>query len=205
LEAFVTGLRIEDDSGAFAAQVATDRHAMLVENVANQRDRNAFQELFSFFAPRLKSFALRLGCDAALAEEIAQDVMVTVWSKAHLYDRLQSSVSTWVFRIARNRRIDHLRRAAQVTLDINDPGFIEPASPDLDPVDAISGAERDARVRAALAELPAEQLELLKLAFYEGLSHRDIANRLDLALGTVKSRIRLAFQKMRNKVTAEDI
>jgi DNA-directed RNA polymerase specialized sigma subunit, sigma24 homolog len=101
LEAFVTGLRIEDDSGAFAAQVATDRHAMLVENVANQRDRNAFQELFSFFAPRLKSFALRLGCDAALAEEIAQDVMVTVWSKAHLYDRLQSSVSTWVFRIAR--------------------------------------------------------------------------------------------------------
>jgi RNA polymerase sigma-70 factor (ECF subfamily) len=184
-----------------AARIQRERFADLMNRVADHQDRAAFAGLFAFFAPRVKAYVLRLGAGSAQAEELAQEVMITVWRKAHLFDRKQASVSTWIFRIARNRRIDVLRR--QTDADIN------PDEPSLQPEpfeaadDRLTVAEREDQVRAALAALPDEQRDLLRQAFYEGLSHRDIAERSGLPLGTVKSRIRLAFAKMRARLTGE--
>jgi RNA polymerase sigma-70 factor (ECF subfamily) len=177
------------------------RFADLLLAVAELQDRDAFAELFAYYAPRVKSYLLRLGADSALAEEIAQDVMVTVWRKAGLFDRAQASVSTWIFRIARNRRIDLFRRSKRPELDPEEemilPSGVE--APDA----RIEAMETEARVRAAMKDLPEEQVLLLKLALYEGLSHSEIAARLGAPLGTVKSRIRLAFAKMKVRLGDE--
>jgi RNA polymerase sigma-70 factor (ECF subfamily) len=166
--------------------------------IARDRDRTLFAELFAYYAPRVKSYLMRLGADPAHAEEIAQDVMVTLWRKADLYDPAQASVSTWIFRIARNRRIDAFRRAKKPALDPEEP-MVLPAASEA-PGAALDAAQTEAQVRAALADLPPEQLELVQLAFYEGLSHREIAEKLNIPLGTVKSRIRLAFAKLRPRL-----
>jgi RNA polymerase sigma-70 factor (ECF subfamily) len=177
------------------------RFADLLVAVAQRQDREAFAELFAYYAPRVKSYLLRLGADGALAEEIAQDVMVTVWRKASLFDRAQASVSTWIFRIARNRRIDLFRRSKRPELDPEEEMILPSgvAAPDA----RIETMETEARVRAAMKDLPEEQVLLLKLAFYEGLSHSEIAARLGAPLGTVKSRIRLAFAKMKARLGDE--
>ena len=174
------------------------RFADLLGLIATRQDRPAFAELFAYYAPRVKSFLLRLGADNAQAEEIAQDVMVTVWRKAALFDRAQASVSTWIFRIARNRRIDVFRRTKKPDLDPEEP-MILPSGVEA-PDARIEAMETETRVRAAMKDLPEDQLQLLRLAFYEGLSHREIAEKLDLPLGTVKSRIRLAFGKMKARL-----
>lgn len=174
----------------------------LVEETARQ-NRAAFATLFNFFAPRVKSYLLRLSADDALAEEIAQEVMLTVWRKAHQFDRTQASASTWIFRIARNKRIDIARRASKPALDPEEPSLLPP--PDIAPDEATHASARDLRVQAALKELPPEQLSLLQLAFFDGLSHREIADQLDMPLGTVKSRLRLAFDKLRKHLDAEDL
>jgi RNA polymerase sigma-70 factor (ECF subfamily) len=172
-----------------------ERFADLMEAVAARQDRAAFAELFAYYAPRVKAYCLRLGAGDSLAEEIAQEVMVTIWRKAPLFDRRQAAVSTWIFRIARNRRIDAARRLAKPEIDPADDPFS--AEPEIMPDDALSAAERVDAVRAALTRLPREQVLLLELAFYEGLSHREIAERTGAPLGTVKSRIRLAFARLR--------
>jgi RNA polymerase sigma-70 factor (ECF subfamily) len=173
-----------------------------MEAIALRQDREAFAEIFSYYGPRVKGYVLRLGAGEATAEEVAQDVMITVWRKAALFDRRQASVSTWIFRIARNRRIDVARRTNRPDLDATDPSLMpEPPPP---PDDAMSALEREERVRVVLGQLPADQLSLLQQAFYEGLSHREIADRTGLPLGTVKSRIRLAFVKMRARLGEGD-
>lgn len=179
-----------------------ERFADLMNAVAARQDRDAFAALFAFYAPRVKAYMLRLGAGAALAEELAQEVMITVWRKATLFDRKQASVSTWIFRIARNRRIDAARRARHADFDQEDPAF-QP-EPEVSPDEAVSASERETIVRTALAELPAEQVELLKQAFYDGLSHREIAQRTGVPLGTVKSRIRLAFGKLRLRLAGQE-
>jgi RNA polymerase sigma-70 factor (ECF subfamily) len=177
------------------------RFADLLVLVAEKQDRTAFAELFSYYAPRVKSYLMRLGADGAAAEEITQDVMVTVWRKATLFDRAQASVSTWIFRIARNRRIDVFRRTKRPDLDPEE-AMILPAAAEA-PGERIEAMQTEARVREAMRDLPEEQLLLLRLAFYEGLSHREIAEKLDVPLGTVKSRIRLAFAKMKSRLDDE--
>jgi RNA polymerase sigma-70 factor (ECF subfamily) len=178
-----------------------ERYCDLLVLVATQRDRGAFSELFSYYAPRVKSYLMRLGADNAAAEEIAQDVMVTVWRKAELFDRKQASVSTWIFRIARNRRIDVFRRSKKPELDSEEPMLL-PAGVEA-PDARVEAMDTEAQVREAMKDLPAEQLELLRLAFYDGLSHREIADRLGVPLGTVKSRIRLAFVKLKGRLSDE--
>ncbi|MFZ4121640.1 MAG: sigma-70 family RNA polymerase sigma factor [Caulobacterales bacterium] len=185
-----------------AANPNRERFADLMEAIALRQDREAFAEIFSYYGPRVKGYVLRLGAGEATAEEVAQDVMITVWRKAALFDRRQASVSTWIFRIARNRRIDVARRTNRPDLDATDPSLMpEPPPP---PDDAMSALEREERVRVVLGQLPADQLSLLQQAFYEGLSHREIADRTGLPLGTVKSRIRLAFVKMRARLGEGD-
>lgn len=195
------GKGISKPAGETLGDAERTRFADLLIDVAERQDRDAFAELFAYYAPRVKSYLLRLGADGALAEEISQDVMVTVWRKAALFDRAQASVSTWIFRIARNRRIDLFRRSKKPELDPEEemilPSGVE--APDA----RIEAMETEARVRAAMKDLPEEQVLLLKLAFYEGLSHSEIAARLGAPLGTVKSRIRLAFAKMKVRLGDE--
>lgn len=171
------------------------RFARLAEKVAESGDKVAFAELFDYFAPRLKAYLMRLGMAAGEAEELAQEVMLVLWRKAALFDPAKSSLSTWIFRVARNRRIDALRRDRSGNLDENDPMlWPEPADA---PDEAVDAERRDARIRLAMEALPAEQLELVRMAFFFGLSHSQIAERTSLPLGTVKSRIRLAFARLK--------
>lgn len=176
--------------------------AAWVADVAERRDRVAFTRLFDHFAPRLNAYLMRLGTEPALAEEIVQDVMSTLWRKAALFDPSKSSLSTWLYRIARNRRID-LARRDRGTLDADEP-MLQPAStPDLDKLLDIQ--QREEAVRSALVSLPAEQLDLVRLAFFDGLSHSQIAEATGLPLGTVKSRIRLAFTRLRRMLEADGV
>jgi len=178
-----------------------DRLADCVEQIAAVQSRRAFAELFEYFAPRVKSYLVRLGSEMASAEEIMQEVMLNVWRKAEQYDRRQASVSTWIFRIARNRRIDSLRRNNKPELDAEDP-MLQPA-PVEQPDITVNRTQLEARVREVIETLPEDQLVLLKAAFYEGLSHSEIAKAHGLPLGTVKSRIRLAFMRLRGSLERE--
>jgi RNA polymerase sigma factor (sigma-70 family) len=176
--------------------------AAWVADVAERRDREAFTRLFDHFAPRLNAYLMRLGTDAALAEEIVQDVMATLWRKAQLFDPAKSSLSTWLYRIARNRRID-LARRDKGDFDPEEPMLQPAATPDLDKLMDVQ--QRDEAVHVALLTLPAEQLDLVKLAFFEGLSHSQISEATGVPLGTVKSRIRLAFTRLRRMLEAEGV
>jgi RNA polymerase sigma-70 factor (ECF subfamily) len=157
-------------------------------------DRDAFVALFERYAGRIKGFMMRSGASAGDADEIVQDVMVAIWRRAQTFDPARSAAATWIFAIARHRRIDLLRRAGRPKPDPLDPLFQPEAEPD--GFAAVNAADREARLREALADLPPEQRAVLVAAFYEGLSHAEIAAREGLPLGTVKSRIRLAFRRL---------
>ena len=172
-----------------------DRHAALLAQVAMVRDRGAFAELFDHFAPRVKSFMMRKGSNAEQAEDLVQEAMIAVWSKATMFSTDKGSVSTWIFTIARNLRIDRLRREkSQLYTDLEDFD-----APDMsaDAEESLGRLQEDNHVSAALAQIPAEQRELLILSFVEDVSQSDIALRLGIPLGTVKSRMRLGYQRLR--------
>lgn len=169
-------------------------HDRLIEAVALRRDREAFAELFSYFAPRLKAWLIKSGATPAAAEDFAQDAMLTVWRKADLFDGRKARAATWIFTIARNRRLDMLRRDARPLptpeIDLADE---EVRRPD----DILAMSEDAERVREALSRLKPDQVEVLRLAFFMDSPHSEIARQLDLPLGTVKSRIRNAMIKLR--------
>lgn len=172
--------------------------ADFLQRIAERGDVEAFRKLFQSYAPRVKSYMMRQGADANTAEELAQETMLTVWRKAGLYSGEKGSATTWIFTIARNLRIDRLRR--ELTWISLPEGHNEEASTDALPDDILSEQQRKVRVQQALKELPADQLEVVSLSYIEGLSHSEIADRLHLPLGTVKSRMRLAYQKIRELV-----
>jgi RNA polymerase sigma factor (sigma-70 family) len=180
---------------ARGSSLTADEMTGLAGRVANDRDRQAFEELFDFFAPRINAYLRRLGLDPAGAEEICQDVMVTLWHKAGLFDPAKSSLSTWLFRIARNRRIDLARRNKGDSLDQDDP-MLQP-EPDPLPDAGIDLVVREGKVRAAMSQLPPEQYEVIRFAFFLGYPHSRIAEETGLPMGTVKSRIRLAFARLK--------
>nr|WP_184148044.1 sigma-70 family RNA polymerase sigma factor [Amaricoccus macauensis] len=175
--------------------------ADLIRAVA-ARDRAAFVALFERFAGRVKAYAIRAGVGPADADEIAQDVMVSVWRHAADFDPGKAAVSTWIFAIARNRRIDHHRRGARPAPDPEDPLF----QPDTEPdgLAVMTAAERETRLQQALDSLPVEQRRVLVASFWRGLSHGQIAAEEALPLGTVKSRIRLAFRHL-HALLGEDL
>jgi RNA polymerase sigma-70 factor (ECF subfamily) len=177
-----------------AAENDPHLHDRLLEAVALRRDREAFARLFSYFAPRLKATLIKSGARPGAAEDFAQDAMLTVWRKADLFDARKARAATWIFTIARNRRLDMLRRDARPlpTPEIELAGE-EPRRPD----DVLSMAEDAQRVRDALSQLVPEQVEVLRLAFFMDSTHSEIARSLGLPLGTVKSRIRNAMIKLR--------
>lgn len=168
----------------------------LLVRVRDGQDRSAFAALFRHFAPRLKGFLMKSGTSEALAEEVAQDVMATVWQKAHLFDPTRASVATWIFTIARNRKIDMLRK--QRRPEPEDLPWGPAAEPDQ--ADAMALQQDTEKLRAALAELPEKQRILVERAFYGDLSHSEIATETGLPLGTIKSRIRLALERLRHEM-----
>ena len=166
--------------------------------VAQQRDKQSFGELFDHFGPRVKSYLRRLGANEVLAEDLMQEVMLTVWRRAEQFDGSKAGVSTWVFTIARNKRIDALRREKRPEVDMGDPATVpEPVDDAPAPDENVGAGELAQILRQAVEGLPPEQAELLNMAFYDDKSHSDIATEMDLPLGTVKSRLRLALQKLR--------
>jgi RNA polymerase sigma-70 factor (ECF subfamily) len=189
--------------GVVSGVASPDDFADLVAAVATKRDRYAFARLFDFFAPRIYAYLLRLRLDPGVADELTQDVMTTLWQKAELFDRSKSSVGTWLFRIARNRRIDLLRRDREDTVADARPHDTPDPSPA--PDDSLDMSQREESIRAALRLLPREQLDLVRLAFFEGLSHGEIAAQTGLPLGTVKSRLRLAFTRLRRALEQEGV
>jgi RNA polymerase sigma factor (sigma-70 family) len=178
--------------------------ASLVGAVAENGDREAFARLFDHYVPRLESYLMRLGTDQAMAQEISQDVMLTVWRKAALFDPAKSSVTTWLYRIARNRRIDVARRDRLDYMDPMDSAF-ESVADDIRIDHLMDMQQREEVLRSAMRDLPEEQLSLVKLAFFESLSHNAIADRTGLPLGTVKSRIRLAFTRLRRALESQGV
>jgi RNA polymerase sigma-70 factor, ECF subfamily len=172
--------------------------ADLLHRVAERGDIEAFRELYKSYGPRVKAYMMRRGADPDTAEELAQETLLTVWRKASLYAGDKGSATTWIFTIARNLRIDRLRR--EFAWQELPEGHDEIASGDMLPDEAASEKERQERIHEALSELPNDQREAVILAYVDGLSHSAIAERLGLPLGTVKSRIRLAYQKIRDSV-----
>lgn len=189
------------DPPSLNASAQNDSRVDLMFAIANGRDRSAFKQLFEEFAPRVKSFAMRMGAEPRQAEDLAQDVMLTVWRRAAQFNPAKAGVSTWIFAIARNRRIDLLRREKRPEFDATDPAWTGESEPT--PDDALQMTREHNRVHAALAELPKDQAEMLRLAFIEDMTHSAIAAELEMPLGTVKSRIRLAMGKMRLKLGGE--
>lgn len=178
-----------------------DDHRALVARVAAHRDREAFRALFVHFGPRVKALMLKAGADHALAEDLVQDVMMAVWRKVELYAPERGAVSTWIFTIARNARIDRLRRhSSRPYEDLESLDLPSDVPTGEDEVHANQTAER---VGEAIAELPDDQRKIVELAFLHDKSQSEISEELAVPLGTVKSRMRLAYQKL--KVTLEHL
>lgn len=171
----------------------------LVQAVAERQDRTAFAVLFKHFAPRIKTYLMRAGAEAELAEDLVQETMVMLWRKAALFDPRQAGVSTWVFTIARNLRVDRFRRQGgaveMVTAEAAGLDAIAEDAPT--PDERLHSLRCEGRLREALRRLPADQLRVLHLSYFEEQPHSRIAQDLGIPLGTVKSRVRLAVAHLR--------
>lgn len=164
-----------------------------------QQDRQAFARLFAHFAPQIRAFGLSTVIpdrSGQFADELVQEVMIAIWHKAASYDSAKAGAATWIFTIARNKRIDLLRKLKRHAgmLDIDEAFPLEDEG--ANPFQILQQRAFEQRVRDSLRELPPPQREAIALAFIEGKSHSEIAETLHLPLGTVKSRIRLAMQRL---------
>lgn len=171
----------------------------LLTAVGDHRDDEAFTVLFDHFRPRVHAQMLRFGLAPFAAADVTQDVMETIWRKAHLYDPRRSAAVTWVFQVARNRRIDLRRRSRECSFALEN--FLAIPDPAAGSDDCLDATQLQQCVRIALRALPHEQFTLVQLAFFDGLSHSAIAQRLNLPLGTVKSRLRLACTRLQRVLT----
>jgi RNA polymerase sigma-70 factor (ECF subfamily) len=173
--------------------------ARLITQIAATQDRGAFAELFLHYAPRVKAMMMRRGAYTDRAEDLAQETLLRVWRKAAQFDPNRASASAWIFSIARNVSVDLVRRESKAAAWLKEQG--KPEEGDLDePELHLLVAEREDLVRASIAALPDEQLRVIRLSFFDGLAHSEIAGLLGLPLGTVKSRIRLALQRLRDRL-----
>jgi RNA polymerase sigma-70 factor (ECF subfamily) len=172
-----------------------DKDAVLIQRIAFQRDREAFAALFDAYAPRVKAFMMRKGANAEQAEDLVQETMIAVWSKAALYVADRGTVATWIFTISRNLRIDRMRRE-KTSLFTDLEGYdVETDEEGQD--EAMGRHQEDSFVARALAQIPEEQRQLLIMSYMEDMAQSEIAAKLQIPLGTVKSRMRLAYIRMR--------
>ena len=181
------GPRVLDDSKGHSWE-----ELMLMVSIS--QDRSAFKQLFNHFAPRIKSFLMKAGADPTMAEECSQEAMATVWNKAKLFDPARASASTWIFTIARNKRIDAIRKIRRPEPDeLTWPDGMEDAQED-----ALELKQQSEILADAIQNLPEKQRQLVEKAFFKELSHSEIALETGLPLGTIKSRIRLALERLRH-------
>ena len=178
-----------------ADEITNEELSSLLAAVARDRDVSAFEVLFRHYAPRVKAYMARPARGGQADEELMQETLMAVWNKASQYDPARGNVSAWVFTIARNQRIDAYRRMRRPAFDPADPAFVPDDAPGVDV--HLEGQQEAERLRRAMAQLPEEQRELLKESFFNDRSHSAIAETFGIPLGTVKSRIRLAFAKLR--------
>lgn len=166
--------------------------------IRDQRDKAAFAKLFDHYAARLKGFVMRAGAPKAQAEDIVQEVMLTVWRKAHLFDPERAQVSSWIYQIARNRQIDVIRKEARPVPEalMNDTESDD--EPDAGQVIAIE--QESDKLRQALDKLAPAQREMIERAYLGELTHTEIRDATGLPLGTIKSRIRLGLERLRHEL-----
>ncbi|MBX9946245.1 MAG: sigma-70 family RNA polymerase sigma factor [Reyranella sp.] len=182
--------------------LSADEAADLIEVIAARQDRAAFASLFRHFAPRIKAFIMRGGADAESAQEVSQEALIMVWRKAASFDRSRASAATWIYTIARNKRIDLLRRNAR-PIDTED--WLTVFAPEEETADkSILAGQTYTRVKELLGGLSADQLVVIQKAFFEDKTHTVIAEELSLPLGTVKSRIRLALGRLREALEKDE-
>ncbi len=164
--------------------------------VRDNRDRAAFAQLFDYFAPRLKGFVMRSGMGSAQAEEIVQDVMLTVWRKASMFDPHRAQASAWIYQIARNRQIDIIRKEHRPIPDelAQDPG----SEPDASQILAFD--QEAEQLKTAIDQLGPDQKDMIEKAYLGDLTHQEISAQTGLPLGTVKSRIRLGLRRLRKEL-----
>ena len=172
-----------------------DPWAQSLARVALSQDSHAFAALFDHFSPRLNGFLHRLGLPPNLAEDVVQETFIAIWRKASTFNPAKSSVATWIYTIARNKRIDRLRNMALPEPDPTDPAF-EPDPPEFADAQLVA-YQRSQRVRRAFEQLSVAQRDALYLSFYVEQSHAEIAENLRAPLGTVKSRLRLGLERLR--------
>ena len=182
--------------------LSTEEAADLIEAIASHKDRAAFASLFGHFAPRVKAFIMRGSADAETAQEVAQETLIMVWRKAASFDRTRASAATWIYTIARNKRIDLLRRAAR-PIDTDD--WLVVYAPEEEDADkSVLAGQTYTKVKELLGGLSADQLVVIQKAFFEDKTHSVIAEELKLPLGTVKSRIRLALGRLREALEKDE-
>jgi RNA polymerase sigma factor (sigma-70 family) len=164
-----------------------------LKRIQAHQDQQAFGELFAHFAPRVKAFLMKSGASPSMAEECTQEVMATLWQKSHLFDPSRASVATWIFTIARNKRIDALRKQRRP-----EPEDLE-WGPEAEPeaADILVMQQESQQLTEAMTALPSQQRELIEKAYFGDLSHSEIVAETGLPLGTIKSRLRLALSKLR--------
>ena len=171
--------------------------------VALEKDKKSFGHLFDHLAPKVKGFLRKSGTREELLDDLTQEVMIKIWRYAGHFDKTKGKVTTWVFTIARNARIDLIRKENRPEPDINDPVLVQENPRGSD--DILLAKQNSTRISVAIDELPDEQQEILRYAFFEEKSHAEIAAQTGLPLGTVKSRIRLAFQRLKKTLTELNI
>ena len=167
----------------------------LISRIANHKDKSAFSELFMLVGPRIKGYLMKLGSSDIVAEDLLQEVMLIVWRKSESFDRAKAAVSTWLFTIARNKRIDMLRKEIRPQLDPLDPMLTPNQEESAD--DVYGSNQVSLKITNAIDQLPDDQAVLIKMTYYEDKSHSIIAKELKIPLGTVKSRIRLASARLK--------
>lgn len=190
---FKTGMASLTDAPTRFEQGTLDA---LIARVGCERDVQAFETLYRYFYPKVRAYMLRTERDRSVADELAQEAMTVVWRKAHLFDPARGQASTWIFRIARNLRIDALRRGPRPNFDLDDPS-LQPEPAEQADADHMR-RELSETVHAAIAKLNEDQLEVLKLSYFDEMTHTAIAAKLGIPIGTVKSRIRMACARLRS-------
>jgi len=173
------------------AEMASADWSDLLGSLAVKPDKTIYARLFNHFAPKVKAYIVRLGVALSAAEEVTQEVMLAVWRKAHMYHEEKAAASTWIFTLARNQSIDWMRKQKYPQYSLDE--WSETAS------EAGQGEQEvlSDRVAQAISQLPEKQAQVIYMSYFEGRSHGDIASRLDIPLGSVKSRIRLASEKLK--------
>ncbi len=188
----------QSDQDRPSQNLDADRLGMLVGAVAQDRDRMAFATLFRHFAPKILQYCLKLGADRSTAEELVQDVMLTVWLKADSFDPAQATVGTWVFTIARNRRIDRLRKEMRPAPDPKDPAMTPQSH--ATPEESAQLVQSSRHLQDAIGSLAANQSEVLRRSYFLEQTHEEIAEDTELPLGTVKTRLRLALGHLKRSL-----